>query len=133
MRKDPAIIPLEAVIPQADLRTEPIMSWMDLTDEVEEEKETNGKKISISTTESTESTHKEAVSSTFLSTFEKEIAELFDIPREGEAGPSFPTGNAQSMHSRLLIPTESFSWRTFVGTKKKRPPWPCTHHRVAHS
>ena len=58
------------------------MSWLDLTDEFEEEEETDSKKIPISTTESIESTHEETVSSTLSSTFEKEIAELFDIPKE---------------------------------------------------
>ena len=80
LTKHPAIIPLDTVIPQADLRTEPIISWIDLTQEVEEE-EIDGK-IPRSTSESTESTNKHTVSNTFSSTFEKEIAELFDIPKD---------------------------------------------------
>ena len=56
-RKEPAIIPFEALIPQAYPITEPI----------------------ISSSEVTESTSKETLLKT---AFEKEIAELFDIPKE---------------------------------------------------
>ena len=48
LRKDTAIIPLDTVVPQADPRTEPIMSWIDLTEEVEEEE--NDEKYPRSTT-----------------------------------------------------------------------------------
>ena len=80
LRKDTAIIPLDTVVPQADLRTEPIMSWIDLTEKVEEEE--NDENHPRSTPESTESTHEHAVSSQSSSNFEKEIAELFDIPKD---------------------------------------------------
>ena len=80
LRKDPAIIPSDTVIPQADLRTEPIMSWLDLTEEVKEDEDEE--KSPRSTPKSNESTHKHTASSQFSSIFEKEIAELFDIPKD---------------------------------------------------
>ena len=80
LRKDKAIIPIDTVTPQADPRTEPIMSWSDLIEE--EEHEEMDEIHPRSTPESTESTHEHAVPSKFSSNFEKEIAELFDIPKD---------------------------------------------------
>ena len=76
LRKDTAIIPIDTVAPQADPRTEPIMSWTDLIEE--EENEEKDEIHPRYTPESTESKHEHAVSSNF----EKEIAELFDIPKD---------------------------------------------------
>ena len=80
LRKDKAIIPIDTVVPQADPRTEPLMSWIDLTEEAEREE--NDVNHPRSTLESTESTHKHALSSKSSSNFEKEIAELLDIPKD---------------------------------------------------
>ena len=56
------------------------MSWIDLIEEVEEEE--NDEIHPRSIPESTESTDKHTVSSQSSSKFEKEIAELFDIPMD---------------------------------------------------
>ena len=79
LRKDPGIIPSDTVTPQADLTTEPIMSWLDLTEEVEEDG--NEEKSPRFTPKSNVSTHEHTASSPFSSKFEKEIAEFFDIPK----------------------------------------------------
>ena len=80
LRKDTAIIQIDTVVPQADPRTEPIMLWIDLTEEAE--KEENDVNHPRSTPESTVSTHEHAVSSQSASYFEKESAQLFDIPKD---------------------------------------------------
>ena len=56
------------------------MSWLDLTEEVKEDEDEE--KSPRSTPKSNESTHKHTASSQFSSIFEKEIAELFDIPKD---------------------------------------------------
>ena len=80
LRKDPVIIPTDAVTPQADPRTEPIMSWLDLTEETKEDE--NEEKSPRSTPKPNVSTHKHTASSQFSSKFEEEIAELFDIQKD---------------------------------------------------
>ena len=56
------------------------MSWLDLTEEVEEDE--NEEKSPRSTPKFNVSTHEHTASSPFSSKFEKEIAELLDIPKD---------------------------------------------------
>ena len=82
LRSDPAIIPFEKTMPQSDPRSEPIITWMDITDlELEEnliktQKKQNNPDITdlLPTTEVTETTHEKA--------FREEILNLFNIPKE---------------------------------------------------
>ena len=69
-------IPLEATTPQADMRTEPIMSWLDLTDL---DPDTDNSTESETLVESTDIFTKE---STLQAAFVKEITELFAIPKD---------------------------------------------------
>ena len=78
LRKDPAIISTEKTCPQADPRSEPLMTWLDLIFEEGNFKESN---------ESTEVPVQPATPSTSQispseAAFIQEISELFDIPRE---------------------------------------------------
>ena len=100
LRKEPAIIPLEALSPQADPRTEPIMSWLDLTDLDQNEDRRESEETPISTSELTESTNKETLPNI---AFERVIAELFDIPKE-----QIPT-TQKSMDLALDLPELSLT------------------------
>ena len=76
LRTDPAIIPLENTIPQADPRTEVIISWTDVSElEIEEFYNKNLKQVPITLPEETHETAKERA-------FREEIIELFNIPKE---------------------------------------------------
>ena len=81
LRDEPAIIPLESVIPEADQRTKPIMLWLDLTDLDQREAQTEelSKFDEIPTSTLPEST---SYKIPLITPFEKEIAEMFDIPKE---------------------------------------------------
>ena len=65
LRKDPAIILLEALISQADLRTKAIMSWIDFTDLDQNEEKSDLIEILISTSKLTELTGKETLPTAF--------------------------------------------------------------------
>ena len=73
LRTEPAIIPLERTMPQSDPRSEPIISWIDVTDLDLEESHT---KMPSETAKiyPIESTHEQA--------FREEILNLFTIPKE---------------------------------------------------
>ena len=71
LRTDPAIIPLKETPVQADPRSEPIMSWLDLIDE-EEPNFTESTKSDISTSETIELNE--------IDNSTKELLELFEIP-----------------------------------------------------
>ena len=73
LRTEPAIIPLEGTMPQSDPRSEPIISWIDVTDLDLEESHT---KMPSETAKiyPIESTHEQA--------FREEILNLFNIPKE---------------------------------------------------
>ena len=78
LRKDPAIIPTENTCPQADPQSEPLMTWLDLTLEEENFKESS---------ESTDVLEHPTTASTsqispLEAAFIQEIGELFDIPKE---------------------------------------------------
>ena len=99
LRTEPAIIPLERAMPQSDPRSEPIVSWIDVTDlELEENLLKTQNKPDIpdipdlpSTTEITETTHEQA--------FREEILNLFNIPKE-----QIPTTrSSQEMFEELPI------------------------------
>ena len=76
LRTDPAIIPLENTMPQADPRTEVIISWTDVSElEIEEFYNKNLKQVPITLPEETHETAKERA-------FREEIIELFNIPKE---------------------------------------------------
>ena len=77
LRKDPAIIPLENTMPQADPRSESIISWIDVTDLDFEESyiQTQREQPNISTVAPVEeATHEQS--------FREEILDLFSIPKE---------------------------------------------------
>ena len=111
LRKEAAIIPIDTLIPQADPRTEPIMSWIDLTEEVEEEE--NDEIHPRSTPESTESTDEHTVSSQSSSKFEKEIAELFDIPENDRFSPrsTWAEFDTRIPHGRALLFPRLSTWQ----------------------
>ena len=76
LRTDPAIIPLDKTMPQADPRTEVIISWTEVTElELEEFYNEKLKTVPITLPEVTHETAKEKA-------FREEIIELFNIPKE---------------------------------------------------
>ena len=74
LRTEPAIIPLKNTMPQADPRSEPIISWIDVTDLDLEECHTQKSPETVENTHIKETTHKQA--------FREEILNLFNIPKE---------------------------------------------------
>ena len=73
LRTEPAIIPLENTMPQADPRSEPIISWIDVTDLDLEESLIQKSDIPVSAPVE-ETTHEQV--------FREEILNLFNIPKE---------------------------------------------------
>ena len=71
LRTDPAIIPLEETTVQADPRSEPIMSWLDLIEE-EEPNFPESTKTDVSTSKTMEMSE--------IDDSTRELLELFEIP-----------------------------------------------------
>ena len=76
LRTEPAIIPLQSTMPQADPRSEPIISWTDVTNLDLEKSLLQTQKIPdiLTSAPVKETTHKQA--------FREEILNLFNIPKE---------------------------------------------------
>ena len=74
LRTEPALIPLEKTMPQADPRSEPIISWIDITDLDLEDCYSKKSPETAKITPVKETTHKQA--------FREEILNLFNIPKE---------------------------------------------------
>ena len=82
LRDEPAIIPLEQTSLQADPRTEPIMSWIDLTDFEVDFSSTNPEPPETTTEDLLESTSTQNTTDQAEATFTDEITQLFEIPPE---------------------------------------------------
>ena len=74
LRTEPALIPLEKTMPQADPRSEPIISWTDITDLDLEDCYSKNSSETAKITPVKETTHEQA--------FREEILNLFNIPKE---------------------------------------------------